>query len=66
MTRTELRVEALRLAVATAGNSNKVIVADEYLTFLSKDMEPVIPEGSTGIAVKLGPQQPQQQKGKSK
>ncbi len=30
-------MEALKLAVATPGNSNKVQLADEYLTFLRLD-----------------------------
>lgn len=35
MTPTELRLEALRLAVATTGNSNKLKLAEEYLGFLT-------------------------------
>lgn len=49
MTKTELRLEALKLAVATQGNSNKVICAGEYLTFLTEDFaadNPVSPFAS--------------------
>ena len=34
MTPTEQRIEALRLAVATVGNSNNVQLAGEYLEFI--------------------------------
>lgn len=34
MTPTELRVEALRLSVATVGNTNKLLLAEQYFGFL--------------------------------
>ena len=40
MNRTALRLEALRLAVATQGYPDKVALAGTYLTFLAADETP--------------------------
>jgi hypothetical protein len=37
MTKTELRVEALRLAAARLSNPNTIQLAGEFLTFLTAD-----------------------------
>lgn len=55
VTKTDLRVEAMRLAVATTGNSNKVALAIEYLTFLSADFT----EPSAPHAIYMGPEGPE-------
>lgn len=48
MTKTELRVHALRMAIDTTGNSNKVQLAGEYLAFLSADEAKQEPQAKQG------------------